>query len=33
MEKQKLMPKAEALASIRSFLTKMFEEGQAPPGR
>jgi len=33
METQKLMPKAEARASIRAFLTKMHEEGQAPPGR
>jgi len=33
MEKQKLMPAAEARASIHAFLTKMFDESQAPPGR
>jgi len=33
MEQQKLMPKDEARAAVRSFLTKMFEESEAPPGR
>jgi len=33
MDEQKLMPKDEARQSLRTFLTKMFEESQTPPGR
>ena len=30
MEERRLMPKAEAEASLRSFLIKMYDESQAP---